>query len=64
MHRTRSRKLLARSICSRAVIADPNMFTGVQHHMMADGIQLRWRLSKWVPSHKDRMVAGSTDWNS
>jgi hypothetical protein len=49
MHRTRSRKLLARSICSRAVIADPNMFTGVQHHMMADGIQLRWRLSKWVP---------------
>jgi hypothetical protein len=32
----RSRKLLARTICSRAVIADPNMFTGVQHHIMAD----------------------------
>jgi hypothetical protein len=32
----RSRKLLARSICSRAVIADPNMFIGEQHHIMAD----------------------------
>jgi hypothetical protein len=35
--------------CSRAVIADPNMFSGVQHHIMGDDPASRWRPLKMGP---------------